>query len=167
MSTAARVFPLYLCVVLAGSGGGSSSPVGSATLNTSGSSAIGGSFPSLASLADYHSPAVLLALINQAGSSDYATLGEAVLAAGHLEVVAPPTLPTDFNAYTFLPDGLIWISTLMYSRYPAERDQAYILLHELVHLKTGNVDHTGPEWAVLDQFQAVMDTLQPRPATSP
>jgi hypothetical protein len=154
---APRVFPLFLCVVLAGCGGGSSSPSPSPSASQTQS-------PSLALSPNYHSPAELLALINQAGFPDYAKLGEDLLAAGKLQVVAPPTMPSDFNGYTDLLAGTIWISTLMYGRYPAERDQACILLHELIHLKTGEASQSGPEWAVLDEFQQVMDTLQPRPA---
>jgi hypothetical protein len=41
----------------------------------------------------------------------------------------------------------------MFERYPTMLDQATIFLHELIHIRSGEVTHLGPWWVAQDQFR--------------
>lgn len=93
-------------------------------------------------------------MIEEAGLTEYAELGREILRTGSLRIVSPATLNADFNAFAHINTREIWISTLMFERYPSDLDQATIFLHELIHIKSGEITHLGPWWSAQSAFRA-------------
>lgn len=83
---------------------------------------------------------VLLSIISDAGMVDWAAFGKRLQANGRIRVVDETVLPPEFNAYSFVRERVIWINGVMFQRYD-KIEQAEILLHELVHIKTGELTH--------------------------
>ena len=83
----------------------------------------------------------LLGIIEQAGMGDYAAYGRDLQARGRLRIVTTDQLDPALNAFTWNTDDCIWYGEIAFTRYDRV-DQAEILLHEMVHLRTGEVTHT-------------------------
>ena len=101
---------------------------------------------------NFHQPSEWVSMIAEAGFADYAALGSELLAAGRVEIVSPPELDEDFNAYAFINTREIWINEPMFTRYPDVVDQATIFLHELIHIQSGECTHSGPWWSAQSEF---------------
>jgi hypothetical protein len=104
-------------------------------------------------LANYRSPEQWISMIEEAGLKDYADLGRQLTATKKIIFVSPPTLNTSFNAFSWVPQKEVWINSPMLSRYPKATDQAEILLHELIHIKSGETTHSGPWWDAQTEFR--------------
>lgn len=94
-----------------------------------------------------------IAMIEEAGLCEYAQLGRELLAQDRVRMVAPPMLDADYNAFAHVNTREIWLNRPMFERYPTMLDQATIFLHELIHIRTGEVTHLGPWWVAQDQFR--------------
>jgi len=95
-----------------------------------------------------------LDMIAQAGLTEYAQLGREMLERGAIEVVEPPRLDARFNAWTFLgARPHVWLNAPMWERYPDRIDRATILLHELIHVRSGEQTHLGQWWSAQDEFR--------------
>ena len=92
-------------------------------------------------------------MIEQAALSEYANLGRRMHAQGRVRFVRPPALDAEFNAFADVRAGEVWINEPMWSRYPDRLDRATILLHELIHLHSGELSHYGPWWADQERFR--------------
>ena len=92
-------------------------------------------------------------MIEEACLSDLAALGRRLHAQGRVRFVRPPYLDTEFNAFADVRAGEVWINEPMWSRYPDRLDRATILLHELIHLHSGELSHYGPWWAAQEMFR--------------
>ena len=83
----------------------------------------------------------LLGLIEEVGMTDYSTYGRDLQARGRIRLVTTEQLDPVFNAFSWIPEECIWYSEIAFERYNRV-DQAEILLHEMVHLLTGEATHT-------------------------
>lgn len=146
------VFYLWLLLlvtgcVLTGCGGGG---------GTGAADSGGTIFP--ANVPNVHQPEEWIALIEAAGLKDYADLGRELISLRKIRFVRPPTLMSDYNAYAFVPEHLIWINEPLFDRYPDIVQQAAIFLHEMVHISSGELSHVGPWWGITDDFEAYWQT---------
>jgi hypothetical protein len=146
---------LVICltvVVLAGCGGGGGEAPAASRAH--------GSSPGYpAEIPNFHSPEQWIELIDDAGSVnsafyEYADLGRRLLADGAVKFVSPPTLGEQFNAFCWIDTEEIWINEPMFARYPDVVEQASIFLHEMIHIKTGEVTHDGPCWSLPNEFES-------------
>jgi hypothetical protein len=103
-----------------------------------------------------------LDMIDEAGLSDHADLGRTMLAEGRIEFVTPPTpLPSEFNAWADLREPRrVLLNEPLWERYPDTLDRATILLHELIHIRSGEQTHRGPWWSAQTEFRRYWDARQ-------
>lgn len=99
-------------------------------------------------------------MIDDAGMTEYAQLGRELLAQGRVRVVSPPRLDVSFNAFAYINTREILINTPMFERYPDLLDQATIFLHELIHIRSGELTHSGPWWSAQSEFRAHYQGLE-------
>ncbi|MFP4250940.1 MAG: hypothetical protein ACLFU7_14865 [Armatimonadota bacterium] len=99
-------------------------------------------------------------MIEAAGMGEYAQLGRELLARGNVRIVSPPELDARFNAFAHINTREIWINTPMLQRYPDVLDRATIFLHELIHIRSGEVTHGGPWWSAQSEFRAYYRDLE-------
>lgn len=96
-------------------------------------------------------------MIAQAGLPDYAAEGKELLRQRDIYLVSPPRLDARYNAFTWFPEAVIWINTPMFDRYPRIADQAEIFLHELIHVRSQEMSHSGPWWSALTTYRSYWD----------
>jgi hypothetical protein len=101
-----------------------------------------------------------IAMIEDAGMAEYAELGRELLAQGRVRIVSPPLLDAGFNAFAHINTREVWINTPMFDRYPDTLDRATIFLHELIHIRSGEITHNGPWWSAQDRFRVYYRDLQ-------
>ncbi len=99
-------------------------------------------------------------MIDAAGMTEYAQLGRELLAQGDVRIVSPPELDARFNAFAHINTREVWINTPMFQRYPDVLDRATIFLHELIHIRSGEVTHGGPWWSAQNEFRAYYRDLE-------
>jgi hypothetical protein len=107
-----------------------------------------------ANVPNVHQPDEWIALIEAAGFQEYADLARELLTQRKIRFVRPPTLMSNYNAYAFVPERMIWINEPLFERYPDIVQQAAIFLHEMVHVSSGELSHVGPWWKTTDDFEA-------------
>jgi hypothetical protein len=101
-----------------------------------------------------------IAMIDEAGMTDYAQLGRELLAQDQVRIVSPPELAPDFNAFAYINTREIHLNTPMFERYPDVLDQATIFLHELIHISSGECTHSGPWWSAQSEFRTYYRDLE-------
>ncbi|MGI5819792.1 MAG: hypothetical protein ACOX9R_17040 [Armatimonadota bacterium] len=106
-------------------------------------------------------------MIETAGMTEYAQLGRELLAQGRVRIVSPPALDAGFNAFAHINTREIWINTPMFDRYPEVLDRATIFLHELIHIRSGEITHNGPWWSAQNEFRVYYHNLQTSAAARP
>ncbi len=82
----------------------------------------------------------LIDTIAEVGMTDWADYGRDLQRRGRIRVVTTDELDPKFNAFAFIDKECIWYSEIAFERYD-HVDQAEILLHEMVHLRTGEITH--------------------------
>lgn len=83
--------------------------------------------------------------------ADYVTLGRTLHRQGRI-VILPARAMAGMLGYADFATGRIELSEALFA-YPPDR-QGYVLLHELVHLRSGEQSHAGPWWGTLDEYDA-------------
>ena len=134
-------------VMLTGCGGGSAGAM-TAPAAPPASQTTGSDIP------NYNPPSTWISMIEEAGFADYARLGSEMVASGRVKMVSPPELGENFNAFAYVDTKEIWINRPLFDRYPDVVDQATIFLHELIHIKSGELTHNGPWWSAQGEFHA-------------
>jgi hypothetical protein len=99
-------------------------------------------------------------MIEDAGMPEYAQLGRELLEQGRVRIVSPPTLEWRFNAFAHINTRQVWINTPMFERYPDMLDHATIFLHELIHIRSGEITHNGPWWSTQSEFRVYYRDLE-------
>lgn len=85
-------------------------------------------------------------------ADDYAALGVTMLKRGQIVVVAEPAgVPGYLGWADLTPPAHIELAERLMG-YPPEQ-VAYVLLHELVHIRSTEQTHLGPWWGVLDDYE--------------
>lgn len=92
-------------------------------------------------------------MIEEACLSDLAALGRRMHAQGRVRFVRPPLLDAEWNAFADVRAGEVLINEPLWSRYPDTLDRATIFLHELIHIRSGEMSHYGPWWAAQEMFR--------------
>lgn len=149
-ATYSLIFVLCLTVVMLAGCGGGEMPAASPSYGNSRGYAT--------DIPDFHSPEEWIELLEVAGAAnptfyEYADLGRQLLANDKVKFVSPPTLGDQFNAFCWIEDQVIWINEPMFARYPDVIEQATIFLHEMIHIKSGEVTHDGPWWSLQNEFE--------------
>ena len=108
--------------------------------------------------ANYHSPTACVNLIRLAGFEAHAKIIDGMIAAKKIILVTPPTLNDSINAYAWIPQKEIWINTPLFARYPDIREQASIILHEVIHIESQEQTHEGPMWKDIQVFEVYWQT---------
>lgn len=82
--------------------------------------------------------------------AEYVTLGRELHRQGRI-VVLPDAVMAGMLGFADFVTGRIELSEGLFA-YPLDR-QGYVLLHELIHLRSGEQSHAGPWWGTLDEYE--------------
>jgi len=99
----------------------------------------------------------MLDLIAGLGMTNWADFGRGLNQSGRIRLVTTVELDPEFNAFSWLDQQCIWYSEIAFVRYPRLVDQSEILLHELVHVKTGDMSHERTDDPVCAEFRQRAD----------
>jgi len=90
-----------------------------------------------------------------AEGAEYVELGRELHRQGRI-VVLPAGAMAGMLGFADFTTGRIELSEGLFT-YQLDQ-QGYVLLHELVHLRSGEQSHAGPWWEVLNEYDAATHT---------
>ncbi len=82
--------------------------------------------------------------------AEYVALGRTLHRQGRIQVL-PAGAMAGMLGFADFTTGRIELSEALFA-YPLDR-QGYVLLHELIHLRSGEQSHAGPWWGTLDEYE--------------